>query len=51
MEAPICAAHAFQAEVEGDIKKQVHNLSPADEEHDGEKPNKNQLVLSNPTLV
>ena len=51
MEALTCAMHAFWAEVEGDIKKQAHDLSPADEEGDGKKPNEKQMVLWNPTLV
>ena len=52
MEAPIHTMHAFQAEVEGDIRKWACDLSPADEERDGEKPNKKQMVLwENPTLV
>ena len=42
MEAQIHTMHAFQAEVEGDIKKQAHDLSPADKEHDGEKHNKSK---------
>ena len=51
MEAPIHATRAFQAEVESDIKKCAHNLSLANEHHDGEKSNKRQIVLWNPTLA
>ena len=51
MEAPIRATHAFWAKVGSDIKKRAHDLSPANEHHDGEKSNKRQVVLWNPTLA
>ena len=51
MEAPICATCAFQAEVESDIKKFAHDLSLANEHCNGEKSNKRQIVLWNPTLA
>ena len=51
IEAPIRTTRTFWAKVESDIKKRACDLSPADEHRDGEKSDKRQVVLWNPTLV
>ena len=42
---------AFHTHIECDIKKWVHELSLADESHDGDNANKRQLVLWKPSLA